>query len=259
MPVSAIAPVLQIFLFSDILHPEYKAEYLAMIVMDLEWNRSYDKKPIDEILQIGAVKTDGLTGVITDSFNIYIKPVIHKKFDIGAKKLPDLDDIKESDNSFKTAWEKFTEWCGDETEFAFWGPDDTLVIKRNCEYYGLEYMPFPKVWNFQKAFSHAYDGTGKQEMALFRVVTFLRIPDVFDYHNALNDAMYTALVGKVLRQEDLEFVPPPKPRKPRRRRKKSDAPKSIKNIEMPKKVVPFRGKRRRNRRKSPPKSDKGGN
>ena len=27
-----------------------------MIVLDLEWNRSYDKKPLDEILQIGAVR-----------------------------------------------------------------------------------------------------------------------------------------------------------------------------------------------------------
>ena len=27
-----------------------------MIVVDLEWNRGYDKTPLDEILQIGAVR-----------------------------------------------------------------------------------------------------------------------------------------------------------------------------------------------------------
>ena len=29
-----------------------------MIVLDLEWNRGYDKKPLDEVLQIGAVRMD---------------------------------------------------------------------------------------------------------------------------------------------------------------------------------------------------------
>ena len=229
-------------------------EFYAMIVMDLEWNRSYDKKPVDEILQIGAVRTDGLTGKITGSFNEYIKPVIHRKFDMGAKKLPDLDLVRASKTSFRTAWEDFLRWCGEETEFAFWGPDDELVIKRNCDYYGIEYKPFPKVWNFQRAFSHAYDGTGKNEMALYRVVTFLGIPDVFDYHNALNDAMYTALVGRWLRQEDLEFVPPPKPKRPRRHRKPAESL-SAKPAESAPKTVKPRTRRRRPLRKTPPKTD----
>ncbi|MBR1842615.1 MAG: exonuclease domain-containing protein [Oscillospiraceae bacterium] len=225
-----------------------------MIVMDLEWNRSYDKKPVDEILQIGAVRTDGLTGVITDTFNVYIKPVIHKKFDMGARKLPDLDLVRASDISFRTAWADFLRWCGDESEFAFWGPDDELVIKRNCDYYGIEYTPFPRVWNLQRAFSHAYDGTGKNEMALYRVVTFLGIPDVFDYHNALNDAMYTALVGKVLRREDLEFIPAPKPKRPRRRRRPKESL-TAKPPETAVKTAKPHPRRRRPRRKTPPRTD----
>ena len=40
-----------------------------MIVLDLEWNRGYDKKPVNEILQIGAVRTEGLGGPILDTFN----------------------------------------------------------------------------------------------------------------------------------------------------------------------------------------------
>ena len=50
-----------------------------MIILDLEWNRGYDKKPIEEILHIGAVKIDHLGGPIVDTFNSYIKPVIHAK------------------------------------------------------------------------------------------------------------------------------------------------------------------------------------
>lgn len=57
-----------------------------MIIFDFEWNRGYDKKPLDEILQIGAVRVDRLGGPVTDTFNVYIRPVVHKKFDPGAKK-----------------------------------------------------------------------------------------------------------------------------------------------------------------------------
>ena len=46
-----------------------------MIVMDLEWNRGYDAKPVDEILQIGAVRVDG-SGAIRDTFSVFIKPAI---------------------------------------------------------------------------------------------------------------------------------------------------------------------------------------
>ena len=56
-----------------------------MIILDLEWNRGYDKKPIEEILHIGAVKIDHVGGPIVDTFNSYIKPVIHAKMDIGAR------------------------------------------------------------------------------------------------------------------------------------------------------------------------------
>ena len=54
-------------------------------------------------------------------------------------------------------------------------------------------------------------------MALWRVVDYLGIPDVFDFHNALYDAMYTALVGAWLRQEDLDYELPKRTKRRRRR------------------------------------------
>ena len=74
-----------------------------MISLDLEWNRGYAKKPIEEILHIGAVKIDHLGGPIVDTFNSYIKPVIHAKMDIGARKLPQLDDYRELGTTFPRA------------------------------------------------------------------------------------------------------------------------------------------------------------
>ena len=177
-----------------------------MIVMDLEWNRSFDHKTLDEILQIGAVRIERLGGPIVDSFNVFIRPVVHKRFDPGARSLPELQQSKDSRTTFPAAWTAFSRWCGEDRVFAFWGPDDSRAIEQNCEYWGVPYRAPDRVYNFQSAFAHAYGAPGTQ-MALFRVTDFLGIPDVFDYHNALNDAMYTALVSTCLRQEDLDFVP----------------------------------------------------
>ena len=188
-----------------------------MIVMDLEWNRSYDKKKLDEILQIGAVRTAYPGGPILSTFNVFVKPRVHKRFDPGARKLPDLQSAIDSNTTFGEAWAAFADWCGDDRVFAFWGPDDFHVIEQNCAYWGVESFAPEKVYNYQRAFSHAY-GEQAPVMALWRVVDYLGIPDVFDYHNALYDAMYTALVGAWLRQEDLEYEPPKREKRRRRRR-----------------------------------------
>ncbi len=194
-----------------------------MIVMDLEWNRSYDKKRLDEILQIGAVRVAEPGGKILSSFNIFIKPRVHKRFDPGARKLPDLQCSIDCDTDFATAWAAFTDWCGDEREFAFWGPDDFGVIKQNCAFWGVDAIEPERVYNFQRAFAHAF-GTPTQMMALGRVVDYLNIPDVFDFHNALYDAMYTALIGAWLRREDLDYEPPKKRVTPHRRRRAAPHP-----------------------------------
>ena len=217
--------------------------------MDLEWNRSYDKKRLDEILQIGAVRVEKPGGKILSTFNIFVNPRVHKRFDPGARKLPDLQCSIDCDTDFAAAWAAFTDWCGDERAFAFWGPDDFGVIKQNCAYWGVTPIEPERVLNFQRAFAHAF-GTPTQMMALWRVVDYLNIPDVFDFHNALYDAMYTALVGAWLHQEDLDYEPPKKHVKPRRRRvaTKPAEPKPPKaGEEAPKKK---RRRRRRRRKKN---------
>ena len=48
-----------------------------MIVLDLEWNRGYDRVALDEILQIGAVRIKAPGGPVLDPFNACIRPSIH--------------------------------------------------------------------------------------------------------------------------------------------------------------------------------------
>lgn len=186
----------------------------GMIVFDLEWNRGYDKKPLNEILQIGAVRIERLGGPVVDVFNAWIRPTVHKNFDMGAKKLPDKKAFRSSHIRFPKAAEEFRSWCAGETVFAGWGVGDLETLNENCKYWGLPPFQAETVHDFQRAFGHAL-GTD-QQIALWRAAEYCRIPDVFDYHSAVNDAMYTALLSVWLSPGDLAYRPEPAP--PRRRR-----------------------------------------
>lgn len=176
-----------------------------MVILDLEWNRGYDNTPLDEILQIGAVRVDYLGGPVTDTFNVYIRPVVHKGFSPGARRLPELRMSQESELDFVTALELFRTWCGDETEYAAWGNDDPATLAKNCEYWNIPALTMTTVRNFQIALSYLM-GTD-QQIALWRAVEYLNIPDTFTFHNALNDTVYTAIIGQWLTPGSLEYRP----------------------------------------------------
>lgn len=165
-----------------------------MIVLDLEWNRSYDNIPLEEILQIGAVRLDRLGGRIIDTFNVYIQPQVHKKFNRSAKALPELQESVRSRTAFPEALRMFLTWCGEEAEYAGWGGDDFLVLAQNCAYWRLPPLHIPQQFDLQSAFSLML-GTG-QRVALHWAVEYCQIPAPFTFHNALNDAVYTAAVSE---------------------------------------------------------------
>ena len=179
-----------------------------MIIFDLEWNRSYDQIPLEEILQIGAVRLETLGGPITDTFSIYIRPCVHKKLNRTAKALPELHRSLEPSVKFPAALKAFRAWCGGETVFAGWGGDDFDVLRQNCEYWKLPSPRPVEQVDLQMAFSMGV-GT-RQGIALHRAVEYCGIPDAFTFHNALNDAMYTALLTAWIRPEALSLLSYPK-------------------------------------------------
>lgn len=174
-----------------------------MIVLDLEWNRGYDKRPLDEILQIGAVKLERLGGPVTDTFNAYIHPQVHKSLNHPARELPELESILASERTFPQVMEDFRRWCGDERVFAFWGGDDVDILRQNCDFWDVPGVEADTVYDFQAAFSQRA-GT-QHSVALSRAVEYCAVPEVFDFHNALNDALYTALLSGWVREADLEL------------------------------------------------------
>lgn len=185
-----------------------------MVVLDLEWNRGYDKNPLHEILQIGAVRIERLGGPVVDVFNACIRPTVHRKFDLGARKLPEGGAFRSSRLRFPRAAEDFRAWCAGDAAFAGWGAGDVETLNENCAYWGVPPFRAEAVYDLQRAFGHAL-GAG-QQIALSRAAEYCGIPDVFDYHSAVNDAMYAALLSAWLTPGDLAYKPEPAP--PRRRR-----------------------------------------
>lgn len=164
-----------------------------MIVMDLEWNSGYGKAPLNEILQIGAVRIDAPGGRITDTFCAFVYPRVHKKLNRTAKTLPELQSCLEAELDFPAALNRFVDWCGGDTSFADWGGDDFAILRQNCAHWRLPAPKATRHTDFQAAFSLLV-GTN-QNVGLAQAVEYCGIPDSFTFHNALNDAMYTALIS----------------------------------------------------------------
>lgn len=175
-----------------------------MIILDLEWNSGCDEERLEEILQIGAVKVDHLGGPIRDTFCVYIKPRIHKEYCRNAEALPELERSCGSKILFPDALRAFLGWCGGETQFAAWGAGDLRVLRQNAERWGLECWLPEDALNLQSAFSHTLQAG--QQIALHRAVEYCLIPTTFTFHNALNDAVYTALVAGSVTQEGIALA-----------------------------------------------------
>ena len=182
-----------------------------MIVFDLEWNSGYGKARLDEILQIGAVRLDRLGGRITQTFNLLIRPSVHKKLGVAAKEILDMQELRRSDKNFPQAWTEFLRWCGDETEFAIWGGSDMEALRQNCAYWKTPMPTWEKVYDLQASFS-ARLGTARS-IALYRAVEYCGIPDCLDCHNALGDAVYTAIIGEWIPRDTLQEALPSRVRR----------------------------------------------
>ena len=165
-----------------------------MIVIDLEWNSGlYTSTRLDEILQIGAVKVDLDRRRIVDSYNAYLRPLVHRRYSPAAGQLPDLALSERSKLDFPAALEEFLAWCGGDMLFASWGNSDLPVLIQNQKFWGLTY-PLPSTFvDLQLAFGRQV-GCGNN-LSLERVCEYCRVPDIFDPHNALYDAMSAWVVS----------------------------------------------------------------
>ena len=173
------------------------------IVVDLEWNQAmsskssvFNKLPIKlrgEIIEIGAVKLDENMQP-ADEFTIDVKPVYFKRMHYKVKKLTGFDKERLAKGySFRDAFEKFREWCGEDVTFLTWGCDDRGIMEQNIIIHDLDWEWIADWINLQLIYNMQTDGD-KNQKSLATAMEHFNIEQTRVAHDALGDAYNTALV-----------------------------------------------------------------
>ncbi|MBR6633259.1 MAG: exonuclease domain-containing protein [Clostridia bacterium] len=178
------------------------------IILDMEWNQPLCAKMTvtepfalhGEIVQIGAVKLDGEFNVI-DTFNVLITPKYYKKMNRKVQKLTKITTEElQYGLPFTEAFDFFDKWCGRRFALLTWGPDDIPMLRDNLILHGLDTDWIPHTYNLQIIFDTQITKEHRQ-VALDRALEALGEVGA-DAHNALNDAMNTALVCRHLNMSE---------------------------------------------------------
>lgn len=173
---------------------------MSYIFFDLEWNQGYPhsiEDKLDEIIQIGACRLEQWDSQ-PEPFSCYVRPTIHKKLHHRVRKmLPlDMDTLKQAEG-FRAVARKFFQWCGGTPVFFTWGNSDIRVLDMNLCWYGMEEFLELEIYDLQRAFDLMVLHTD-QQAALKDAVETLGLGEDREYHDAGNDAFYTALIGAEL-------------------------------------------------------------
>lgn len=182
---------------------------MSYIVLDLEFNQAYDfekNKTIllipscrFEIIQIGAVKLDDNFNII-DKINLYIRPNLYKDIHPYVEKITGLSSQFLQDKPlFKDAYINFKNFIGQECEhiFCVWGNGDLKALYRNLSYYDMLNSDLIMKYIDVQTLATKYLKYSKGGcIGLKTAIELLDLPIKEDFHNALNDAIYTADIFK---------------------------------------------------------------
>lgn len=187
---------------------------MEYIVFDLEFNQGFDKennktysdeKCPFEIIQIGAIKLDANFNII-DKFSSFVKPNIYKDIHpfVGKMTHITLDKVKDAP-SFNTVYKDFKKFISSKSSImCVWGSGDLKELYRNINYYSLPSKGLPKLYiNVQQYASSYLNNPTGQSIGLQNAIQILDLQENKAYHDALNDAYYTALVLKNIYNENI--------------------------------------------------------
>lgn len=178
---------------------------MEYIVFDLEFNQGFDRelnKTVSnercpfEIIQIGAIKLDAHFNII-DTFNSFVKPEIYKSIHPFVGKMTGItfNHVKDAPN-FPQVYKEFKKFISTKKPIlCVWGTADLKELHRNINFYGLPSKTLPKEYiNIQKHASEYFNNPSGKSIGLQNAISILGIEEGKSYHNALNDAYYTAQV-----------------------------------------------------------------
>ncbi|MDO5732440.1 MAG: 3'-5' exonuclease [Eubacteriales bacterium] len=205
---------------------------MRLIVFDLEWNtlcpsyllqgrdpaalvkrrlrnchlENQVKNPMQkltaEIIEIGACRID-LTGAPRAQYQSRIYPVRHSILNPYVAKTIHLKQSQlEEGRAFPTVYDEFIRWCRaglaeDEPLILIaWSTSDALALKANLDYFGLPTkLPF-RMLDLQALY--AYSLRSKHRSRLQKAIVELGLAQTRPFHDALDDALYTAEVYRAL-------------------------------------------------------------
>ena len=176
---------------------------MQYIIIDLEWNqptsyqshvyRQVGDKLIFEMIQIGAVKVDENFNVC-DSISIPIKPQHYVKIHPRIKRMTHLGAEELADApTFLDAMDQFAAWCGEDYTLLTWGCDDVSVLKQNMDFFECK-VELPLLCDIQRLFSDVYKCKDRKGLKAAMEMLEIEPDENRFFHDALNDAYYTALV-----------------------------------------------------------------
>jgi inhibitor of KinA sporulation pathway (predicted exonuclease) len=174
---------------------------MSYIFFDLEWNQGYphsEADKLDEIIQIGAYRLENWQSE-GEAFSAYVHPTIHKKLHHHVKKMLPLDmgDLKKAEY-FQTVIQEFFQWCGEDAKFFTWGNSDARVLDMNLCWYRMEEYLDIEIYDLQHAYDLLVLGSN-QQASLKDAVTQLGLESgEREYHDAGNDAYFTARIAQAL-------------------------------------------------------------
>lgn len=187
---------------------------MNFVVFDSEFNQNIsaladnDKMAVYpfEIIQIGAVKLDESLNVV-GTFNRLVKPTIYSSILPFITKLTGIEtDHLMDKRTFPFVFKEFVDFAGVDSVLCMWGMSDIKELFRNSSYHGLDLTLLPKKYiNLQGYASMHLNSQNKNQLRLQHVVELMNIPVSSDFHDALNDAYYTAEIFKRLYSSAVEI------------------------------------------------------
>ena len=195
---------------------------MTYIVLDLEWNQplSYQSRTYREIgdrlmfemIQIGAVRLDENLNP-ADSISIPIAPTHYLRIHPRIRRMTGLDaETLAGAPAFREALEQFTAWCGEDYALLTWGIDDVSVLYQNIAFFHCEDIVLPPLYDIQQLFSRVHELKDRAGLKTAMELVHIDPDEHMAFHNALNDAWYTALVFRTLPDPDAVLNYPREPR-----------------------------------------------
>ena len=188
---------------------------MKYIVFDLEFNQAYDvlvktkpkipaKYPF-EILQLCALKlNEKLESIAT--LDRLVKPEIYITLNPFVAEITGIRmDQLTNAIPFKEVYKEFLEFVKDpSTVLCVWGVTDIKELYRNMEYHGISAEFLPKEYINIQAYATKYLCCTKgTSIGLRNAVEFLNISHSHPFHDAFNDAFYTAEIFKKIFNEEM--------------------------------------------------------